>query len=69
MHWSGGEFNKVILQRSGLGNPAMLQMCLYALLVIPKESLTDDFCKDLFNIKTREMAMSYMSSYSGEKSV
>ena len=32
---------KEILKMSGIGNPATMQMFLYALLVIPKEILTD----------------------------
>lgn len=38
----GNEDIKQILKQSGMGNPAALQMMLYALLVIPKEVLSSN---------------------------
>lgn len=36
----GNAFCKMVLEQSGLGNPAMMQMMLYALLTVPKEVLS-----------------------------
>lgn len=70
MDWSCAEINKIIiseiLAKSGLGNPAMLQMYMYALLVMPKELLGDDFCKDKFNNEVKKVVFDYSSTYFNE---
>ena len=51
LKFQGNEENfRKILERSGLGNPATMQMCLYILLVMPKELLkiTDTGTVDTF---------------------
>lgn len=74
MHWSSvGETNanniKKILAISGLGNPAMLQMFMYALLVMPKELLGNDYCKDLFNKEVQQYAVEWHSTYPNESNL
>lgn len=58
---------KTILTASGLGNPAMLQMFMYSLLVIPKELLKNDYCGERFNEKVLECAPICHSTYEGEE--
>lgn len=49
---SNNETFKYILEKSGLGNPATLQMLLYALLVMPKELLSQEDPSALTHIET-----------------
>lgn len=53
MDWKSGEVNKEnvkkILGESGLGNPAMLQMLFYALLIMPKEAMPEKDMKVVEN--------------------
>lgn len=49
---SNNEGFKHILEKSGLGNPATLQMFLYALLVMPKELLSNEDPIALTRIET-----------------
>ena len=74
--WSDSKTNadkiKTILNLSGICNPAMMQMCLYALLVMPKELLKkEDSCEERFNKESRKMAipLSYESNYPDEESI
>lgn len=70
MDWSCGTVNQhnfqEILSISGLGNPAMLQMFMYSLLVMPKELLGTDFCKDKFNEEVIKYVTDYSSTYPNE---
>lgn len=75
MSWSMPEQNqhniKTILDRTGMGNPAMMQMFLYVLLVMPKELLGGDYCKDDFNREVQKYMSSfrYNSTYPGEDTI
>lgn len=55
-----------ILNTSGMGNPAMLQMFMYALLVLPREILGKDFCKDKFNKEVIKYVTNCSSTYKNE---
>ena len=65
---------KKILKASGLGNPATMQMFLYILLVMPKETLSDldDRIINLWGDDLKETLQSYSLSvtttYPGESS-
>nr|WP_288642533.1 HEPN family nuclease [uncultured Anaerobutyricum sp.] len=66
---------KKILKASGLGNPATMQMFLYILLVMPKETLSglDDRIINLWGDNLKETLQSYSSlsvttTYPGESS-
>ena len=72
LNWSGSEINiqkiKKILAASGLSNPAMMQMCLYALLVIPRELLNEHReIAEAFNEETKKYICSYTSAYRSEE--
>lgn len=71
MKWSYGGINQknisAILEKSGLGNPAMLQMYMYALLVMPKELVGDDFCKSSFNDEAKKVVFDFDSTYPNEE--
>lgn len=72
LNWSGPEINiqyiKKILAASGLSNPAMMQMCLYALLVIPRELLDEHSeIAEAFNEETKKHICSYISKYRSEE--
>ena len=56
-----------IIKECGLGNPAMLQMCLYALLLIPRELLGDDYCKIEVNEYVKNNIICFNSTYPGEE--
>lgn len=70
---------KEILFFSGIGNPATMQMMLYALLVIPKEFLSqsndtklEEYITDINSFvykKIEQGAESTYSTYSGEENV
>lgn len=68
--WADGSSNSNIFRKvmnaPGLGNPAMLQMFLYGLLVMPRELVGDDFCKDEFNNEAKNYVEEYSSSYDNE---
>ena len=70
LNWTCGDSNanniRRILDASGLGNPAMLQMFMYSLLVMPKELLGNDYCKDKFNSVAQKYVSFYQSSYPNE---
>ena len=71
MKWSCAKTNeeniKKILMKSGMGNPAMLQMFMYALLVIPKEKAKNDYCMEEFNKEAQKYVCEFYSTYPGEK--
>ncbi len=71
MKWScaktNEEYIKQILMESGIGNPAMLQMFMYALLVIPKEKVENDHWKKEFNKEVQKYDYEFYSTYHGEE--
>ena len=62
---------KYILKHSGVGNPATIQMFLYALLVMPKEILKNsEFeknCEECFNSTIIKFIYKFETHYSKEK--
>lgn len=68
---NGDNFKK-ILEASGLGNPATMQMYLYVLLVMPKETLKDydntfmGGCETEINQMFSELAHEVKTSYKNE---
>lgn len=73
---SNDEFFKEILNISGIGNPATMQMFLYVLLVMPKEILSEfdiltmDKCKKEINKLCIGLVESETNStYSGENNI
>jgi hypothetical protein len=52
---------KEVLKMSGLGNPAVMQMMLYALLVIPKELLPRENCEEELPRETYEKVVEEFS--------
>jgi hypothetical protein len=74
MKWSCSESNKkninTILDASGIGNPAMLQMFMYALLVVPKELLGKECCINVaFNNEAKKYVTYNTSTYCGEENI
>lgn len=70
---NNNEIIKIVLEKSGIGNPATMQMFLYVLLVMPKE-MFDRFDSSYINRYTKEInelcielvESSTKSSYFGE---
>lgn len=67
---------KTILEQSGLGNPATMQMMLYALLIVPKELLSRSEYRNLetyvekINLSVPSIIeQGTYSTYKGEKSL
>ena len=52
---------------SGIGNPAMLQMFMYALLVIPKEEVENNHWEKEFNKEVQKYVSELYSTYPDEK--
>ena len=73
LNWSDSEINiqkiKKILAASGLSNPAMMQMCLYALLVIPRELLNEHReIAEAFNEETKNI-FAHILPHIGQKKI
>lgn len=63
---------KSVLKNTGIGNPATMQMLLYAFLVMPKELLqkidanTTEKWKTDFNAQASTLVYNFTTSYNGE---
>lgn len=63
---------KDVLKKSGIGNPAAMQMMLYALLVVPKELLPEESygkMKDINSFVSKWVEKETFSNYGGEDDV
>lgn len=71
----GNEGIKHVLIQSGIGNPATMQMMLYALLVVPKELLPNEAYKHLehsfqeINPEIRKLLTDFETTYKKEKEI